>query len=179
MRAALFHPSAEGEMRLLLLIDAFSRPNRSLEGRTKLAKLDFFLRYPSFFARALALRAGKRPSRAAIAATKDAGEEGETIESRMVRYRYGPWDPAYFALLGRLIGRGLLEPVSEPRGIGYRTTETGAALADRVAETPEWAAIRQRAELLRQYFDITGEGLKEFIYAQFPEVSQARWGKAL
>jgi hypothetical protein len=51
MRADLFRPSVEGEARLLILIDAFSRGRNSLEGRLKLAKLDFLLRYPRFFRR--------------------------------------------------------------------------------------------------------------------------------
>ena len=25
----------------------------------------------------------------------------------MIRYRYGPWDPSYYAVLGSLIGHGL------------------------------------------------------------------------
>ena len=29
----------------------------------------------------------------------------------MMRYRYGPWDPSYFAVLGSLVGRELIEVV--------------------------------------------------------------------
>jgi hypothetical protein len=29
----------------------------------------------------------------------------------MMRYRYGPWDPSYFAVLGSLVGRGLIEAI--------------------------------------------------------------------
>ena len=57
MRRDLFLPTPEGEGRLLLLIDMFTTPTRSLEGRTKLAKLDFLVRYPGYFRRAIALRA--------------------------------------------------------------------------------------------------------------------------
>ncbi|MFE2970175.1 hypothetical protein ACFXKC_42275 [Streptomyces sp. NPDC059340] len=32
------------------------------------------------------------------------------IEQGMIRYRYGPWDPAYYAPLGALTGKGLIEP---------------------------------------------------------------------
>ena len=68
----------EGEARLLLLSEAFSRSSKVLEGRTKLAKLDFLLRYPSYCARALQIR---RPG------LVDAMEGPEPdLESRMVRY---------------------------------------------------------------------------------------------
>src|SRR6266496_5531002 len=56
MRSDLFQPTEEGEARLLILIASLSGPTRSLEGRTKLAKLDFLLRYPTFLRRALAKR---------------------------------------------------------------------------------------------------------------------------
>src|SRR6266536_5471076 len=115
MRRELFQPAAAGEARLLLLIDAFSSPDVGLEGRTKLAKLDFLLRYPAFFRRALA----KRAPHAALPPDE---EDEDLIETQMVRYRYGPWDPAYFSLLGSLIGRGLIRPVPAARGIGYKTT---------------------------------------------------------
>ena len=59
MKIDLFQPTIEGEARLLLLIEAFSRGIKTLEGRTKLAKLDFFLRYPRYFHRALQIRGAK------------------------------------------------------------------------------------------------------------------------
>lgn len=179
MRSDLFHPSPEGEARLLLLIHAFTGPDRSLEGRTKLAKLDFFLRYPPYFARALVVRSANRLTRAVRTSIERALEEGHTIESRMVRYRYGPWDPAYFGLLGRLVGKGLVEPISESRGIGYRTTRRGGAVATELGATPEWESTAERAALLRRFFDVSGERLKQFVYEQFPEVAGAAWGERL
>lgn len=173
---SLFQPTPEGEARLLLLIHGFSGGGGALEGRTKLAKLDFLLRYPAYFARALATR---RQTRATAAAISAAEAEGQTIEGRMVRYRYGPWDPAYYALLGRLIGKGLVEPTPVPRGVGYRTTDRGRALANTLGTEPAWSPVVSRIDLLKRHFDMTGQGLKEFIYEQFPEVTQAAWGRSL
>ncbi len=173
---ALFQPTPEGEARLLLLIHGFSADGGALEGRTKLSKLDFLLRYPAYFARALATRRQTRVTATAIA---DAEAEGQTIEGRMVRYRYGPWDPAYYALLGRLIGKGLVEPTPVPRGIGYRTTDRGRSLAGTLATEPSWANVAARITLLKRHFDMSGQGLKDFIYEHFPEVTQATWGRPL
>ena len=172
MTSNKFQPTLEGEARLLLLIEAFSRRPKVLEGRTKLAKLDFLLRYPEYFARALAIR---RPS---------VGFPGELpalpdVETRMVRYRYGPWDPAYFALLGRLIGKGLVRPAPFSRGIGYRVTVRGREIASHLGEEEAWSESSQRIELLRKHFDLTGGYLKKFIYEHFPEVTQATWGQRL
>lgn len=172
MKKQLFRPSKESEARLLLLIDAFTTPSRSLEGRTKLAKLDFLLRYPAFFRRALRTRA---PS---VSIETTASEEG-SVEARMVRYRYGPWDPAYFALLGSLIGRGLVTPVPETRGIGYRTTDAGRRVAYELGEEASWQPTVARTRLLRRHFDLSGRSLQQFIYDNFPEVSSASWGERL
>ncbi len=166
-----FHPSLEGEARLLLLIEAFSRGKKVLEGRTKLVKLDFFLRYPAYYERACLIRCPD--------ALPTGIDTSPDIESRMVRYRYGPWDPAYFALLGRLIGKGLVKPVPFSRGIGYRVSEEGRLKAEALRDEPAWADTSSRVELLRRHFDLTGTFLKNFIYEHFPEVTQASWGKSL
>ena len=171
MASAEFQPSLEGEARLLLLIEAFSRGRRVLEGRTKLAKLDFLLRYPSYYARAVRIR---RPE---LDDTADGPEPD--LETRMVRYRFGPWDPAYYALLGRLIGKGLVTPVPFNRGIGYRVTDKGRALAVELREEPAWVDSAARINVLRRHFNLSGATLKKFIYEHFPEVTQAGWGESL
>ena len=166
-----FQPSLEGEARLLLLIEAFSRRRKVLEGRTKLAKLDFLLRYPTYCARALQIR---RPD---LLQGRETPEPD--VESRMVRYRFGPWDPAYFALLGRLIGKGLVQPAPFSRGIGYRATEKGRVVATAIQGEPAWLDTSERIRLLRQHFDLSGANLKRFIYEHFPEVTRATWGQSL
>jgi hypothetical protein len=172
MDSASFVGDTEGEARLLLLIDAFTGPNRTLQGRVKLAKLDFLLRYPQFARRALAER------------NRAVGDEPEVdednIEGRMVRYRYGPWDPAYYALLGSLLGRGLIETVPEGRYTGLRTTDTGRAVAAKIAEAPAWKPVADRAKRLSGAFRTqTGTWLMKFVYETFPEVTSARWGEQL
>lgn len=170
MRPDLFYPSYEGEGRLLLLIDTFTTQTGTLEGRTKLAKLDFFVRYPQYLSRALRIRRG-------IDEKFDVNPDA--IEQRMVRYRFGPWDPSYFNILGRLIGRGLVETVPTRRGIAYRTTTIGRETALHLAAIPIWQDDVKRMRLLKQHFNLTGTTLKQFIYDHFPEVSKATWGEEL
>jgi DNA-binding PadR family transcriptional regulator len=168
----LFQPSDEGEARILLLIEGFSRGTKPLEGRTKLAKLDFFLRYPAFLKRALEVRQ-------AVQAATDLPDHEPDIETKMVRYRYGPWDPAYFAILGRLLGKGLVEPIPINQGIGYRVTAHGREVAKRIAEEPIWQETSKQIRLLKQHLDLQGSSLKKFVYENFPEVTKASWGDSL
>jgi hypothetical protein len=167
-----FAGTLDGEARLLLLIDAFSGDDDVLQGRTKLAKLDFLLRYPRFFNRAMRLR--NKPEIAV-----DPAEENN-IESRMVRHRYGPWDPSYYALLGALLGRGLITTVPRKNYLGLRTTKLGRDVAAQLAASEAWEPIAARATLLRRTFrKQQGTFLKNWVYEHFPEVTQASWGERL
>ncbi|MGJ3244948.1 MAG: hypothetical protein ACFE0I_02605 [Elainellaceae cyanobacterium] len=172
MRKELFQPSIEGEARILLLINAFTTKTKSLEGRTKLAKLDFFLRYPNFMQRALAIRTSEQ-------VMDVAPEEQNNIEGRMIRYRYGPWDPSYYSILGKLIGKGLVEVVPNQRGLSYRTTEQGSQIAQALAKEESWSETIARIKLLKQNFNLSGNTLKDFVYQHFPEVSSASWGQKI
>jgi hypothetical protein len=172
VRKELFQPTEEGEARILLLIGAFSGEGRCLEGRTKLAKLDFLLRYPRFLRRALKVRGVTEEALMDIT-------DAEDIESRMVRYRYGPWDPSYYALLGRLIGKRLVEPIPFARGIGYRATNLGQEVIHKLVKVDDWNVIALRVRLLRKKLDLSGTNLVRFIYDNFPEVSGAQWGTRL
>jgi hypothetical protein len=173
MTRSAFASSLEGEARLLLLIDAFSTGSGTLQGRTKLAKLDFLLRYPKFFERAMALRNIK------AGVERDEAAENN-IAQRMVRYRYGPWDPAYYALLGALLGRGLITTIPERNYLGFRTTQRGREIAAELADSDAWAAVAARAKLLNRAFPTQrGSSVKKWIYDHFPEVTQAHWGEQL
>lgn len=174
MRPEMFAPSAEGEARLLLLIDAFTTTAANLDGRTKLAKLDFLLRYPPYFRRAVEI---KKPD----AKLPPADPAEANIEQRMVRWRYGPWDPAHPALLGALIGRGLIIPISHRGGgVAYRTTDRGREVAKDLATTEPWRDVAERAKALKRYFGPqSGNWLMKFIYEHFPEVTGATWKDAL
>ncbi len=83
--------------RLLLLIKVSGRPvsNPRIEGRTKLAKMDFFVRYPQFLNKA----ASKLLSSADYEEVKSQLVVNPTVESHMIRYKYGPWDKKYYLTL--------------------------------------------------------------------------------
>jgi hypothetical protein len=173
-----FQTSPESEARLLLLIDQFSRTPRGgkryLEGRLKLTKLDFLLRYPHHLERIL-LAHGIEPQELR---DLDAGEG--PLDARMMRYRYGPWDPAHFAILGSLIGRGLVEVAALPgrAGFGYRTSDRGAQLAQGLNDDDSFLRMSWRLRLLRKHLDKPGNTLKNYLY-ELPEVADASWGDDL
>lgn len=170
--------------RLLLLIQACGFPRRGtigrgVRGRTLLAKLDFFLRYPAYLARAMTILAPLRPGLAAP--REEAGQlDTDTVESRMVRYLYGPWDHAYYTTLSYLIGKGLIVIEVERGSEVFRLTPRGTELAQRLAQEPAYRAIAERAALaFRTFHDFSGTRIKRFIYSQFPEVVARRIGASI
>ncbi len=171
---ARFRPSREAEARVLLLIDEFSRTAkggvRHLEGRVKLAKLDFLLRYPRHLRRVL-LAHGATTHDVAVLDPDEA-----PLDVRMMRYRYGPWDPAYYALLGSLVGRGLvvITPLSGRSGFGYRTSALGAQLAVDLKSDESFAPLTDRLRLLRRHLDKSGNTLKNYLY-ELDEIADATW----
>lgn len=156
--------------RLLVLISAFSgaRQGDAVEGLTKLAKLDFLLRYPVMLERALAAKGHS---------TRDVQLEDHerlSVESQMVRYRFGPWDHRYREFLNILVGKGLVTISVEGRKVVIALTERGQILASELGANPIFQDYARRSSLLKRHFDMQATTLMRFIYETFPEVVSLR-----
>ena len=152
--------------RLLLLLYVFAGDNNgnTIEGITKLAKLDFLLRYPTMLKRALEIK-GESIKNLLIE-----DHELYSVESEMVRYRFGPWDHRYRFYLNLLIGEGLIKIISKGRTMIITLTEKGYNLASKINTNPLLQIYTKRAVILKRHFDITGTNLMKFIYDNFPEI---------
>lgn len=150
-----------------------------IKGRTLLAKLDFFLRYPAYLARAAQIRL--RIDLDAAELGLDRIEDANTVESRMVRYRYGPWDHAYYVTLAYLIGKRLLTVELDARGTEtFRLTPEGFVAAERLGSVPSNVDLITRAHLIQRVFPrATGSQLKDFIYNHFPDVVHRDFGATI
>jgi len=161
--------------RLLILIGTFSgrKGNKTVNGLTKLAKLDFLLRYPVYLERALEAKNVPKPE----AEVKP--YERQTIESTMVRYRYGPWDFRYRRFLNILIGKGLVHVKIEGRTTKIGITEKGLRTYTELIDTEAYQDLLKRAKLLKRNFDRSGTTLMRFIYKTFPEITTLRLGERI
>jgi len=158
--------------RLLLLIDTFSGHDHtgSVQGITKLAKLDFLLRYPANLERALLAKGINKD----LAAVKDF--ERHNVESTMVRFRYGPWDFRYRRFLNLLVARGLIQLHVLGKTVHVGSTSKGHSVAISLAQAEEFGELLGRIRLLRTHFDLGGTTLMKFIYQTFPELTNLRYG---
>jgi hypothetical protein len=161
--------------RLLILLAAFGGPDgqNSVDGLTKLAKLDFLLRYPANLERALTAR-GRKASDANVQ-----DFERTSIESEMVRYRFGPWDFRYRRLINILAAKGLVSVWTEGRTVRIQISSAGRVAARELIGKSVYKDVWNRARLLKRHFDLTATKLMKFIYETFPEVISLRAGERI
>ncbi|MGE8452694.1 MAG: hypothetical protein ACN6OP_19160 [Pseudomonadales bacterium] len=158
--------------RLLLLLTAIGGKNaKPLDGITKLAKLDFLLRYPTCLERSLK----------AIGVNSDTAIvqpfERTTIEAKMVRFRYGPWDPLYRRWLALLVAKRLVHISAHGRTVILHATDLGRLAAEALAQDAALGDMAQRARLIANAFGHrSGKALSLFFQQTFPEIETMKWG---
>ncbi len=160
--------------RIIVLLKAFSRSDApAIEGITKLAKLDFLLRYPSCLEKALIARG--------VSARNIPVDDFErlTIEARMIRYRYGPWDHRYRRFLNILVARRLATVRTDGRTIQIDLTPPGSDLAEKLIESSGFSRVYERAALLSKHLNLKARALMEFIYEQFPELTSLEFNEGI
>lgn len=168
-RALLADDLLEFHAARLLLVLRFCGVANRIDGLTKLAKLDFFARYPVFFADACLAR-GEAPPPITSG-----------IESAMVRHHYGPWDKRYYHVLAFLEGTALMTVSRQEGNYRFTLTEEGVARANEIAQTDAYALlVAQLRHLKRVFGGKSGEAIKRFIYEQFDrEVAKRLLGEVI
>lgn len=160
--------------RLLLLLSICGISGR-IDGLTKMAKLDFFVRYPEFFevARAFTDTESEAPAR-------ETGERG-SIESAMVRHHYGPWDKRYYHVLAHLEARGLIRVAKEKNAYRIALTDLGRDRATALMNRPSFDPLVTRMREVKAAFGSkNGTFLKNLIYRVFKtEVGQRTLGEVI
>lgn len=159
---------------LLLLGQADKRSAGSIEGIMKLAKLDFLLRYPNCLERLL-IALNRKTLKANIQP-----HERTSIESKMIRFRYGPWDERYRRWIGLLVSRNLAETFHQGRTVHIKLTEKGREIVNKLAELDEFKDLQTRSdEIYKAVGKETATSLKELIYKVFPEIITMKWGQGI
>lgn len=177
LKAAADAENADGLhlARLLVLLRSADKRGRKapkpVEGITKLAKLDFLLRYPVYLERAL-VALNKSPKDAAVLP-----RERTTVETKMIRFRYGPWDGRYRRWLSLLSSRGLVTLSLSGRKIEIGLTEHGRTVADQLASRPAFEGFATRsAVVISAVGAMSATKLKDFVYEIVPEITDMKWG---
>jgi len=161
--------------RLLLLLNVFSGDNHlgEIEGLTKLAKLDFLLRYPVYLERALA-QTGKQMKK-----SPPLDFERKSVETKMIRFKYGPWDFRYRRFINTLIGLDLVYIRQGGRSYYLGITEKGVSKANELQVNEAFYDLLERAKIIKSHFNLSGTNLMRFIYKTFPEIGTLEYGKEI
>lgn len=164
--------------RLLVLFNVFAgeKGKNSIDGITKLAKLDFLLRYPLYLERALKKR---NASLKQIEKIEIKEHEKSSVESKMVRFRYGPWDFRYNRLINQLIAIGLIEIKREGKKIRFFLTDKGFKISNQCIKEINFLDLYKRSQLLKSKLDLTATNLMKFIYKTFPEIGSLKLGEEI
>jgi hypothetical protein len=145
--------------RILLLILLCGVSGR-IDGLTKMAKLDFFSRYPDFFEAAARGQSKEHPARPPV--------EVMAIESAMVRHHYGPWDKRYYHVLAHLEAKQLIRVAKVKKTFVISLTDLGKERAQRLAEKASFDTLVARMREIKKVFGSrTGSSLKNMIYNMF------------
>lgn len=164
--SALREDLAYHQARVLMLVTAVAGADghaKKLDGLTKLAKLDFLVRYPSLTPTVLD---NVKRHDAKLHLDQDAALTATDVEAPMMRYKYGPWDDRYYPIIGALIGRGLLKYVRGRKGsVALSPTASGKKMAAQLADSKEWSKIADRCAVIAEASSgMTGNALKNRIY---------------
>ncbi|WP_106195884.1 hypothetical protein [Umezawaea tangerina] len=165
-RTLLREDLAYHQARVLLLVTAVAATKghaNKLDGLTKLAKLDFLLRYPALAPQVLD-RLDRTDPRLHLGVHELSAPTH--VEAPMTRYKYGPWDDRYYAIIGALIGRGLLRYTGARKGsVAVTPTPAGRRLADDLGNSQQWIDINDRSRAIAEASaNMTGNALKDRIY---------------
>lgn len=154
--------------RLLLLLGLCGVGGR-IDGLTKLAKLDFFIRYPQFFDKACAV-SGEQIQSAST-----------SVESSMIRHHYGPWDHRYYEVLAYLRSRGLIRITKEGNTYKFKLTEVGKQQMKQLAKEQSYEQLCEQMRRVKTVFgNKAGSTLKNLIYKVFSqEVAQKSLGEVI
>jgi hypothetical protein len=158
--------------RLILLLRVCGTKTRStglhrIDGLTKLAKLDFFVRYPQFLAKVISPVTRPEPVR--------------RVESSMIRYHYGPWDQRYYHVLAFLESRGLLTVSKEGNAIVLTLTTLGETNAAAIAAKSSFGELVDQMKCVKKALgNQTGSQLKSLVYETFKnEVAERSRGEVI
>jgi hypothetical protein len=182
LAAAVENSDEFNEARLLLLLKAAAGKDeiaKPLEGIMKLAKMDFLLRYPNMLVRALnVIGESKKSALAAAAAIPE--QDRDTIEARMIRFRFGPWDPRYRRWLSILVAKQLAVVYREGRTVKIQLSKNGMALSEQLAEAEAFKPLAERAKVVNSAVgNMPSSKITAFVYKIAPEIINMKWGNAI
>jgi len=157
--------------RLLVLLEAYTSKTRTgkqsgkIDSFSKLAELDFLLRYPVYLERAIPVEKSSRADSVNVA-----DYERYSIESMTVAYNHRPWDEKYRRFIKILLAKNLIYLEIEEKKYQFILTTKGHEIASFLSRMDGYTIVQKRATILKKEFNLSSDNLIKFINEKFPEL---------
>lgn len=161
--------------RIMILVSLLSGDkHKIIKGITKLVKLDFLLRYPTALEHAL------EHIQSSTGNLLIKPHERNSVESKMVRFRYGPWDYRYYEYLAILESRGLVLIRANNKTVEISITEKGIDTAKKLRNSDDLHDFESRGKIINSKFGgLSATKLKQMMYEIVPELHDMKFGEAI
>lgn len=164
-RAAAVQDLQVQQLRILTLVHAVAALPMTagkVDSLTKLAKLDFLVRYPDARGAVRETLAGRSSGHPDL--------QPQAGWNSMVRHKFGPWDDSYYPVIGALVSRGLARYVrAKNRAVGVSLTKAGDELCAKLCAVDSWSDVADEVQAVADEFGhLTGNRLKDAIYGALP-----------
>ena len=106
--------------------------------------------------------------------------ERTSIETKMIRFRYGPWDARYRRWLGLLSSRGLVRLAVDGNTVVIGLTDAGRTLVETIKSNALFSELARRSDLtVKAVGSMSATRLKDFVYEAIPEITDMKWGEEI
>jgi len=160
-------------VRILILLYVISGKNRDkISGITKLVKLDFLLRYPTILQEFLLTKKNLQ--------IEIYEYEKDNIESKMIRFKYGPWDHRYRLFLALLEAKNLINTNIHKKTTEIMLTEKGYDVSSKLLNNEEFQIYFERSKIIKTYFSsYSGTTIANMIYEMIPKLRFLKYGELI
>ena len=156
---------------LILLREISGAEKKRISGITKVVKLDFLLRYPTVLEVAL------NEVHASIETLDIKEHERKSVEAKMVRFKYGPWDNRYRLFLSILWAKGLILVERQGKTLQFQISDKGLEVSEQLVGRKEFRDYVTRSQAIKKHFaDYQGTTLASKIYGWLPFLSEMKFG---
>lgn len=164
-------------VRMLILIDTFAGKNGNgkIEGITKLAILDFLLRYPAALNKTLEeqeIQGNKKVNKKKFQLQS---YEVNSIDAKMMKFNFAPWDFKYRRIVSILKAKNLIKLQLEGKKNVLKITSKGSDTANKIKALKNYEYLIARCKIIKSVFGSWSQKkLIDMIYSTFPEILKVK-----
>lgn len=164
-------------VRMLMLMYTFAGRNETgkIEGITKLAILDFLLRYPVALDKALEKLECQGNKTIDKKRFKLQSYEINSIDAKMMKFNFVPWDFKYRRIVYILKAKDLIHIDTDGKKIVLAITAKGINTSKKIKNLKDYEYLIARCSIVKTVFGSwSKKKLIDMIYSTFPEILRVK-----